>query len=130
MTSIKKYLRKKVYKKTNGFCSYCGRKLSETWVCEHVTPKSKGGRNIFDNLLPSCRFCNAVKKTSDLEEFRIKIQNQISLAINSNAFRLYLFLIQDEKDGKLIIEKTLELRNLIAKNTPTFYFETIEESSQ
>ncbi len=41
-------------------CIYCGRKAREN---DHVIPRSRGGKNTRDNLVPTCAGCNAEKST-------------------------------------------------------------------
>lgn len=78
---------KSVYNKTGGTCYYChadfppdtdylddgGKVVSSrrNWHIEHRTPKSKGGSNHIDNLVPSCVKCNLKKGTQTEEEFLI-----------------------------------------------------------
>ena len=64
-----------VYKKTNGCCAYCGRKIEfKNMVADHVVPRSRGGKNTIDNLLPACFFCDQYKKNKTLEKFRASIE--------------------------------------------------------
>lgn len=41
-------------------CAYCNRKM-ERLEMDHVIPLSKGGTHTADNVVPSCRTCNASK---------------------------------------------------------------------
>lgn len=69
----KEYSKKRlelVFEKTQGRCAYCGKELSDDATIDHVIPRSKGGSNSLDNLLPSCRSCNTSKGVKSLEEFR------------------------------------------------------------
>lgn len=78
--SISKQL--KVYSKTNFKCAYCGKDLdfephklscgvhTYNFAIDHLIPKSKGGTNETQNLLPCCKSCNSKKGTKSLEEFR------------------------------------------------------------
>ena len=67
--------RRVVFEKTSGRCWYCGSGIDlETMCVEHATPKSKGGRNEIDNLLPACRSCNSQKYTKTVEEYRTWIE--------------------------------------------------------
>lgn len=59
-----------VFNKTDGRCAYCGKVLSDDATIDHIIPRSKGGGNNLDNLLPSCRSCNTSKGVKSLEEFR------------------------------------------------------------
>lgn len=63
-----------VYDKTEGFCYYCGKKLSfknygkqgnhGSWEIDHSKPKSRGGTDYLRNLVPSCTSCNRDKSVS------------------------------------------------------------------
>lgn len=63
-----------IYDKTDGYCVYCGKKLSwqnygangkkGSWHVDHSKPKSKGGTDYLRNLVPACTNCNLDK--SDL----------------------------------------------------------------
>ena len=61
-TNLKKF----IFSKTNGRCSYCGAKATEI---DHIVPKSKGGSNSPSNLTPACRSCNQMKSNKTLKEF-------------------------------------------------------------
>ena len=45
-------------------CAYCGIKFSKNTLPErdHIIPINKDGDNIKENIMPSCRSCNAKKK--------------------------------------------------------------------
>lgn len=58
-----------VLQKTNFSCKYCGRKPPEVELeLEHIIPKSKGGKDSVDNLVPACRDCNRGKGVKRLNE--------------------------------------------------------------
>jgi len=61
--SFKSSTKQAVWDKTDGTCYYCGRPLKpwETFSIDHVIPKSKGGDDSIENLVPSCRLCNSRK---------------------------------------------------------------------
>ena len=47
---------------SGGKCHYCGEQVGiDALVPDHVIPMVKGGANSIDNIVPSCRFCNASK---------------------------------------------------------------------
>lgn len=54
--------RKNILTRDNHTCQYCGHKISGDLVTiDHVIPKSKGGKNIWDNLVTCCISCNTKK---------------------------------------------------------------------
>ena len=66
-----KQIREQVYKKYNGRCAYCGKKLmlGEMQV-DHIIPKRLGGADSIENYNPSCRTCNHYKRATGLETWR------------------------------------------------------------
>lgn len=58
--------------KRDGFkCHYCGRSASEDGVklhIDHITPKSRGGKDDPENYITSCSECNIGKRDIFLEE--------------------------------------------------------------
>ena len=57
--------------KCSGRCWYCGAipKPGDLTV-DHAKPRSRGGGNWDDNLLPSCVYCNNLKSNLTISEFR------------------------------------------------------------
>jgi hypothetical protein len=68
--------RQKVFDKTGGKCWYCGKMTGDDFVVEHAHPRSRGGNNDIDNLLPACRACNSRKHNRDIEEYREYLMSQ------------------------------------------------------
>lgn len=68
-----------IYDKTNGYCRYCGRKLSwknygrvgarAAWEVDHGIPLSRGGSDYFRNLWAACVFCNREKSDMTTTEY-------------------------------------------------------------
>ncbi len=47
-----------------GLCHYCGKKFPfHELTMDHLVPLSRGGRSTKDNLVPSCKNCNTLKKS-------------------------------------------------------------------
>lgn len=66
--------RKRIFNKTNGRCFYCGCGLDiDDFHMDHFYPKSKGGKANYENLVPSCPFCNLRKRDLSIEGFRNKL---------------------------------------------------------
>ncbi len=71
--------RDKIFKKYNGFCSYCGGILIyKSFQIDHLIPKRKGGTDEETNLMPACRPCNLAKSTYDIEQFREKLKSDLN----------------------------------------------------
>lgn len=55
-------------------CLYCGRRFGvKELTRDHVTPVSRGGRDVYVNLATSCRACNARKDNRTPEEARMPL---------------------------------------------------------
>lgn len=70
--------REQVWQKTGGHCWYCGEEVG--WAkysecapmhVEHQLPRSRGGTDRFDNLVPACIPCNQRKGVFTLKEYRL-----------------------------------------------------------
>lgn len=59
--------RENVFKRDNHECVYCG--SCKNLTIDHVIPRSKGGKDSWDNLVTACRSCNAEKADLTLEEY-------------------------------------------------------------
>lgn len=57
--------RQGVLARDGGRCQYCGN-AAET--LDHVVPRSKGGRHVWENLVAACRRCNHTKADRTLDE--------------------------------------------------------------
>ena len=104
--------RQKVFYKYGGKCAYCGCELTNGWHVDHINPKVYHGTNDFENLNPSCKYCNNYKCHSTLETFRMytkqmlneklhylfKSKTKMQVAINMGAVKL------EKWDGKFYFE--------------------------
>lgn len=63
--------RRAIFARDQSRCQYCGRVAENI---DHVVPKSRGGRHAWDNVVASCRPCNARKEDRLLSEcdFRLR----------------------------------------------------------
>jgi 5-methylcytosine-specific restriction endonuclease McrA len=50
-------------------CIYCQTDLKKVWHLDHYTPLSRGGKNNFKNIVPSCPRCNIMKGNMDGHQF-------------------------------------------------------------
>ena len=70
----------RIWDKTEGYCAYCGKKISwsnygtpgkGTWEVDHSLPKSKGGTDHLNNLVPACTPCNREKGDMTTRQFKM-----------------------------------------------------------
>lgn len=64
----------------NGHCFYCGQK-SDRLEVDHVMPVSRGGTSAADNLVASCRACNASKGAKTLDEWATTRDYEVRRAV-------------------------------------------------
>lgn len=60
-------LRAKVFAQKGSQCVYCDRDASHV---DHVLPRSRGGADELDNLVPACAACNMAKGSKTPQEWR------------------------------------------------------------
>jgi len=94
--------RKNILKRDGHICQYCNSK-SNFMTVDHVIPKDKGGRDLWENLVAACVPCNTKKGNKLLKDidmnllkkpkapsFLFNIQNELSNSQNS--WKPYLFI--------------------------------------
>lgn len=64
--------RKKILERDGFECQYCGRKSNLT--LDHIVPRSKGGKNSWENLVTACEPCNLRKGNKSLSELRGRME--------------------------------------------------------
>ena len=83
-------LRPAVWGKTEGLCWYCGKKINpfevRAFAIDHFVPRSLGGSNNLDNLVPSCCGCNSIKGNRPIEDFRRNLSGATRLNREQLAF--------------------------------------------
>lgn len=65
----------------NYTCQYCDRHKSELRHSEfltrdHIIAESRGGKDVWDNVVTACSSCNNKKADRDLEEINMKLQKK------------------------------------------------------
>ena len=116
--AIKIDMRKRVYKKYNGHCSYCGRKIDyKDMQVDHIVPLngwSEKGEDTYENFNPSCRRCNHYKRCQSLESFRLSMRTlheRISKDYITKIGIDYGIVTLKPFDGKFYFEKIAEMEN-------------------
>lgn len=69
------------------WCTHCGCELTfETLECDRVIPGTEGGSYADDNIVPSCRSCNASRQDTPIAEFHVRVGRvSISAQVKRNA---------------------------------------------
>ena len=75
-----KFTRRNVFLRDKFTCQYCTKVLPETQLnLDHVTPRDKGGRTTWDNIVTSCFRCNTRKGNKLPEEAGLKLLRRPSV---------------------------------------------------
>jgi 5-methylcytosine-specific restriction endonuclease McrA len=111
--------RKKIFSKTNGCCTYCGKLLefSKQWHIDHIQPRAKKGNNKQQNLVPSCKDCNLLKTDRTLDEFKEAIKKKTIKHLNQANHEIF-------KNG-LVNKQIKQLIQQVKNCTITFNVEDI-----
>ena len=84
--------RKSIHNSTGNSCIYCG-KPSES--IDHVLPKSRGGKDVWENLTTACEKCNVKKGSRTPQEAGMPIFKQPYRPIPITFFRDYNGNVQE-----------------------------------
>jgi len=128
--------RNKIYRKCGGRCGYCGDEIEiKAMTIDHIIPKelfeitvankihvpdflahlTESDVNHYDNLLPSCRYCNNYKGAYHLHEFRYELTQQLKRA--------------EEKSVNFRLAKRYGMIQEIQVPEIIFYFEKLQKEN-
>ena len=62
--------RRAIFARDNHRCQYCGNHADSI---DHVVPRSRGGRDVWDNLAAACRSCNSAKRDRTPDEAGMRL---------------------------------------------------------
>lgn len=78
-----------IYKRDNYKCQYCG--ATENLTIDHIVPTSRGGQDLWENMISCCNKCNVKKGNKTPEEAGMKLRtipkapfNKLYLIINTS----------------------------------------------
>lgn len=77
--------RRNVMRRDNFICQYCGKKSDLT--IDHVLPKSRGGRDVWENLTTACEKCNVKKGNRTPREAQMELATKPYRPIPITFFR-------------------------------------------
>lgn len=79
-----------IYKRDDHTCQYCG--STRDLTIDHIIPKSKDGKDTWDNLVACCIKCNLKKGDKMLSETNMKLRRKPEAPFN----RVYLDLVKSK----------------------------------
>jgi 5-methylcytosine-specific restriction endonuclease McrA len=69
-----RFSRRNIFIRDNYTCQYCGGKPKTSELeLEHIIPKSRGGKSVWENTVCACSFCNDEKRDRTPEEAGMKL---------------------------------------------------------
>lgn len=69
-----RFSKKNVFARDQGMCQYCSKQLTmESCTFDHVFPKSRGGKTVWENIVLACRPCNQKKAAKTPDEARMNL---------------------------------------------------------
>lgn len=69
--------RKNIFERDGNTCQYCGKRARrEDLTLDHVLPRSRGGKNTWENLVLACVGCNKRKRNRTTIEAGMKLMRQ------------------------------------------------------
>ncbi len=64
--------RKEIFQRDGHTCQYCGTSGKELTI-DHVLPRHRGGKHVWENVVSACRRCNHRKGGKSLEMARMRL---------------------------------------------------------
>lgn len=78
--------RSMIYKRDENKCQYCG--STRHLTIDHIIPKSRGGKDTWENMVVSCSTCNTKKGDKLLEHTGMKLAKKPVAPVNKILFTL------------------------------------------
>ena len=85
-TRVENPSRAMIYKRDDHQCQYCGSHKNLT--IDHVIPRSRGGKDTWENLVACCASCNIKKGSKYLHETNMVLRRKPVAPINRVIFEL------------------------------------------
>lgn len=98
---VSKKQRFEVFKRDKFTCQYCGSRLPEVVLeCDHIDPKSKGGTDVYSNLVTSCFACNRGKSDRELGDSDCENVQMMQLESIAQLTAFNAMLIESQAERK------------------------------
>ncbi len=85
--------RRNILKRDNNNCQYCG--SSHDLTIDHIVPRSRGGRDSWENLVAACNECNLQKGDRTPDEADMSLRRDPFRPVHITFFRAVLGSIQE-----------------------------------
>ncbi len=85
--------RRNIMRRDNFTCMYCGKKSDLT--IDHVIPKSRGGKDVWENLTTACEKCNVKKGSKTPKEVNMPLDKKPYRPVPITFFRDYNGNVQE-----------------------------------
>lgn len=86
--------RRNIMKRDGNRCQYCG--SSRNLTIDHVLPRSRGGRDTWENLVTACDSCNVEKGNRTPEEAQMPLRRKPFRPVHITFLQSILGRVQDE----------------------------------
>jgi hypothetical protein len=85
---------KVLFRRDQNLCMYCGKTFQDRELsCDHIQPTSRGGRNVWVNVVAACKRCNHFKQNRTPEEASMEL---LALPFEPNPAE-YLALVNSKR---------------------------------
>lgn len=102
-----RYSNRMVWERDDYRCMYCGKKIEQKsdLSTDHVVPRSRGGKTVFENMVTACRKCNARKDNRSISESGMRLLKKPFMPLMSRHMRSIVDQVGEllEKSGQFSI---------------------------
>jgi 5-methylcytosine-specific restriction endonuclease McrA len=115
-----------LFRRDQHLCAYCGHEYSPSELSrDHVTPTSKGGPNVWTNVVTACYGCNKLKDDCTPEQAHmpllyvpyVPVRSEYLILQNRNVLydQMHFLLMRVSKDSRLLDRKDKLLEQCLVR---------------
>lgn len=102
----RKLTRRELFLRDKYRCQYCGKETKDLTV-DHVTPRQRGGKHVWENLVSACKQCNHRKAARTPEEARMLLLSKPEAPKTSSYHIVYQYIHTHDEWRKFIPAREL-----------------------
>ncbi len=102
-----KLTRRELFLRDRHTCQYCGKPGKELTI-DHVVPRHRGGRHVWENLVSACKACNHRKAGRTPDEARMRLLIEPGPPQTSSYFIVFPYIGSRDEWHKFIPLRELE----------------------